>query len=474
MMKSVPHRTGRALRLIIALWRTVVSILVLTPMLMCAIWHDIMRRMRMEGGGAKACVRSFSRAHREPANIKSIEQLAAELGFITESHFAVTEDGYRLQLYRLRRGAKAPQGEHKDGTAGDGIAHGVKRSGAAVVAVGAASTVAGVESSVLLQHGLFQTCLPFVFNGGQGSLAFALANAGHDVWLGNNRGNLHSRHHNTYTVSDDEFWNFGVDEHALDVAAMVRYIKANNEGRSLTYIGHSQGCAQALIAFSWKPELQQLVSQFIALSPGAFVKTLESVPLRLLASLSNKHPRLFYFMFGHGAFLPFMEIMRHYLGVRIFGYLAFCMFNYLMRWGDDGWDKTRKFLYFSQTPGGTSARTVAQWMQQAASGRFFRYNYGSAKLNQKHYGCDHAPDVSLSELRLPVSVIYGGQDLLLDYPKLIANLPNCPYSLNVTHHSHMDNLNAMDAQRIVYPEVLRLLGTKFPHGTFPTPPTAVV
>jgi hypothetical protein len=60
------------------------------------------------------------------------------------------------------------------------------------------------------------------------------------------------------------------------------------------------------------------------------VKQLGSRPLRLLAKLSNSYPRVFYIMFGHGALLPFMEVMRRYLGARVFGYLAFCMYVLLL------------------------------------------------------------------------------------------------------------------------------------------------
>lgn len=503
LMSQVPRRSRRALNTLIAVWRMVVAIMLLSILLLCAVYHDIVRRLRMSGGGWKTCMRSLRRAQRDPTNVKSIEQLCAENGFFAESHYVLTEDGYRLQLYRLRKGVNGSSSgsdanghdrhhsESKTPSHGDtngfgntystGYTNGIKSDTAtsgATYGTTSSSPSPSSSSSVLLQHGLFQTCLPFVYNGDSGSLAFVLANAGHDVWLGNNRGNLHSRRHRVHDAADDDFWDFGVDEHALDVAANAQYVKANNEGRQLVYIGHSQGAAQAFIAFSTKPELQSIVSHFVAMSPGAFVKTLESRPLRLLANLSNRHPRLFYVMFGRGAFLPFMEVMRIWLGIRLFGYFAFCMFNYLMRWGDDYWDKTRKFLYFSQTPGGTSARTVAQWMQQAASGRFFRYNHGSVALNRKYYQSDEPPDVDLSKLHLPVSVIYGGQDLLLDYPKLISRLPNCVYSLNVKHHQHMDNLNAIDAKTTVYPQVLKLLASSlagtYPSGTSTAPPTIVV
>jgi len=442
---------------IVELWRTTVAITLLAVLQSLAILHDIQRRLASPSGW-RGCRRDLMRAVSKPTNVKSIEQLCAENGFIAEQHTVTTEDGYYLMLYRLRKAShdSTTNGHTNGNSSTNGHAH-MNGNGYHDIS----SLSAG--ASVLLQHGLFQTCLPFIFNGGAGSLAFVLANRGVDVWLGNNRGCLHSRRHKVHSPDEDAFWNFGIDEHEMDVAANVEYIVNHNDDRPFTFIGHSQGAAQAFIAFAKRPKLQSSVNQFIALSPGAFVKQLESRPLRLLARLANHSPRLFFIMFGRGPLLPFMEIMRKYLGIRTFGYLAFCMFNYLMKWGDDYWDRTRKFLYFSQTPGGTSSRTVAQWMQQAASGRFFSYNYCNIQENRRRYGTDESPDVALANVRLPVSVIYGGEDNLLDYNKLIERLPNCVFKLCVPHHQHMDNLNAMDAKELVYPEIIRLLNTRFAH-----------
>jgi len=46
-----------------------------------------------------------------------------------------------------------------------------------------------------LQHGLLDCSDTFIINEETKALAFVLANRGYDVWLGNNRGNKHSKRH---------------------------------------------------------------------------------------------------------------------------------------------------------------------------------------------------------------------------------------------------------------------------------------
>ena len=103
---------------------------------------------------------------------------------------------------------------------------------------------------ILLQHGLLQTPITFVI-GGKNSLAAILYQNGYDVWLGNNRGNLHSMEHSKFKPGrENAFWATSIDDYAHDMSTMSRAVLKVTESDVLGFIGHSQGSCQAMAALS--------------------------------------------------------------------------------------------------------------------------------------------------------------------------------------------------------------------------------
>ncbi len=95
-------------------------------------------------------------------------------------------------------------------------------------------------------------------------LPFILADAGFDVFLGNSRGNKYSCKNLKTSPSKENYWNFSIDEIVfLDLPASIEQILKITKSNSLSYIGFSQGTAQAFGAFSNNSEIASKINLFI-------------------------------------------------------------------------------------------------------------------------------------------------------------------------------------------------------------------
>ena len=123
------------------------------------------------------------------------------------------------------------------------------------------------------------------------SLGLALYNRGYDVWLGNSRGNVFSTNHTHLSPHSKAFWNYTFEDMALhDDPANIAYV-ANATGRTMTFVGWSQGNTQFLIA-SQNATTASVLSQHVNLLIGlAPVSYLRHSPV---ASLPSRTPSLAY------------------------------------------------------------------------------------------------------------------------------------------------------------------------------------
>lgn len=153
------------------------------------------------------------------------------------SHRVITKDGFVLKMFRI-------------------LGNGTEKF------------KSNPKPAVLLQHGLVASSEVFVHNG-PNSLAFILLEAGYDVWMGNNRGNIYSRQNLHEKPSGRDYFDFSFFEYGhSDLTAMVDYIIGQTKQKKISYVGHSLGTSQMFTALAENDDdLQSKISVFIALAP---------------------------------------------------------------------------------------------------------------------------------------------------------------------------------------------------------------
>lgn len=139
-------------------------------------------------------------------------------------------------------------------------------------------------------HGLLDSSGTYVLMGPNQGLAYMLADAGYDVWMGNVRGNRYSRKHELLNPDGNrpqrrQFFNFSWQEiGSLDLPAIIDYVLATNTAfKKLHYIGHSQGTTSFFVMASRRPEYNEKVLLMNALAPVAFMENLSSRFSRVLS-----------------------------------------------------------------------------------------------------------------------------------------------------------------------------------------------
>ncbi|AQZ17770.1 TGL1 (YKL140W) [Zygosaccharomyces parabailii] len=339
-----------------------------------------------------------------------------------EDHLVRTEDDYVLLLHRI---------PPKPGTANGKV--------------------------VYLHHGLMMCSDIWVCNiRRNNNLPFVLHDLGFDVWMGNNRGNKYSSTHLSRQPKSRSFWDFSIDEFAFfDIPNSIEFVLDYTQMSQLICIGFSQGSAQMFAAFSLNKELNTKVSHFIAISPAMTPHGLHNKVVDKLAKLS---PRLMYLLFGNRILLPSAVMWQRTLHPKIFNWIIDFGNSQLFNWRAPNIRPAQKMVSYAKLYSTTSVKSVVHWFQILHAHRFQMFEESDGILNSlnKPYRIAHFP--TKTNIKLPILLIYGGSDSLVNIEVMRQNLPaKGVFDAKVENHEHLDLIWGQDVETLVISKAIKFI-----------------
>jgi pimeloyl-ACP methyl ester carboxylesterase len=254
-----------------------------------------------------------------------------------------------------------------------------------------------------------------------------------------------------------------------DIPAMVKYILAKTNHTKLAYVGHSQGCTQALACFTsgCDTDIQSKISIFIALAP---VATLANVTSPFIKTLATLRVDKFIQFLGVKEFLPSSNLI-HFLvpGICDHSVLqkSICENLYCLLAGCDtlmdNVNTTRIPVYLSHLPGGTSVMDAAHWIQLIRSKQFQKYDYGKDG-NIQHYHQPSPPLYDFRKMNVKIMVYHGGKDTLstpgdvFEWLKIISKLQGSKY---LDNYGHGDFVWGIKARQDIYEDLIARIKASF-------------
>ncbi|KAI8992188.1 Alpha/Beta hydrolase protein [Mycotypha africana] len=313
---------------------------------------------------------------------------------------------------------------------------------------------------VLLYHGFLMSSEIWVTNTEEFSnLPFILAQKGYDVWLGNARGNKYSQYHVYENPRNQPFWNFSLNEFATrDLPDTVDYILAETGAASLTYIGFSQGTAQAFAGLSVNSDLNRKVNLFIAMAPATTPKGLSNP---LIDAFVKATPTVIYLIFGRKTPLKLALFWQRILSPPLFVKVIDASVGFLFGWTGHNMTMDQKTVSYQHLYSVTSVKSLVHWFQIIRSGQFHMYDEVPSRLpyHTVNTVADHIPPrFPTLQIKTPIAIFYGGTDSLVDFDVLAADLPSpLAYVKSIQKWEHLDFLWGDGIEYLVYPDILKLL-----------------
>ncbi|KAI9777962.1 MAG: cholesterol esterase [Geoglossum umbratile] len=275
--------------------------------------------------------------------------------------------------------------------------------------------------------------------------------------LGNNRGNKYSKKSINHPPTSLAFWNFSMDEFAFyDIPDSISYILSTTSQASLSYIGFSQGTAQAFATLSIHPGLNDKVDVFIALAPAMSPAGLHN---GVVDALIKASPEVIFLAFGRRSILGSATMWQSILYPPIFVRIIDMSLSFLFNWSGRNIPTDQKLAAYPHLYSFTSTKSVVHWFQIIRNKCFQMYDDDVAAPlaiggSSKYYKVAKFPT---RNIKTPIVLVYGGSDSLVDIQVMLKELPKHTVAQEIPHFEHLDFLWGNDVNKLVFPYVFDAL-----------------
>src|SRR5277367_6290964 len=248
-----------------------------------------------------------------------------------------------------------------------------------------------------------------------------------------------------------------MDEFAFhDIPESINYVLTTTSAASLSYIGFSQGTAQAFATLAVHPKLNDQVNVFIALAPAMSPAGLCN---GIVDALIKASPQVLFLMFGRRSILSSATMWQSILYPPLFVKVIDMGLSFLFGWHAKNISTSQKLAAYPHLYSFTSTKSVVHWFQIIRTKSF------------QMYDDDVQPPLSLSSvskytkvakfptrnIKTPIVLVYGGSDSLVDINVMLKELPSHTVATEIPHYEHLDFLWAREVDSLVFPHVFDAL-----------------
>ena len=248
-----------------------------------------------------------------------------------------------------------------------------------------------------------------------------------------------------------------MDEFAFhDIPDSIEYILETTAQKSLSYIGFSQGTAQAFATLSIHPTLNYKVDVFIALAPAMAPSGLSNA---IVDALVKASPQVIFLTFGRRSILSSAPMWQQILYPPIFTRMIDSSLTFLFNWTGRNISPHQKLAAYPHLYSFTSTKSVVHWFQIIRTRSFQMYDDDvqaplSIGAPERYYKVAKFPT---RNIKTPIVLVYGGSDSLVDIKSMLKELPRPTQAKEIKHFEHLDFLWAHEVDKLVFPHVFAAL-----------------